>query len=217
MTWFRDELGADERATAEKTGANAFALLAQRAAETPPGADGLITLPYFSGERTPINDVHAKGVFFGLTLSHTRAHLYRSCLEGIAYGLRHNIEAMGQVDARPQRLIAIGGGTQDALWLQICSDVTGLPQDVPAQTIGAAYGDAYIAGMAAGIFKDWRELQDSWVTIDRRIQPNLEAKAKYDELYRIYLDLYRDTRQTYGTAIALILNEVLPAALHVLT
>ena len=195
LTWFRDELGADERATAEKTGANAFAILAQRAAETPPGADGLITLPYFSGERTPINDVHAKGVFFGLTLSHTRAHLYRSCLEGIAYGLRHNIEAMGQVDAQPQRLIAIGGGVQDALWLQICSDVTGLPQDVPAQTIGAAYGDAYIAGMAAGIFKDWRELQDSWVNIDRRIQPNLEAKAKYDELYRIYLDLYRDKRQ----------------------
>ena len=195
LTWFRDELGADERATAEKTGANAFAFLAQRAAETPPGADGLITLPYFSGERTPINDVHAKGLFFGLTLSHTRAHLYRSCLEGIAYGLRHNIEAMGQVDARPQRLVAIGGGVQDALWLQICSDVTGLPQDVPAQTIGAAYGDAYIAGMAAGIFKDWRELQDSWVNIDRRIQPNLEAKAKYDELYRVYLDLYRDTRQ----------------------
>ena len=138
-------------AAEKRTGINAFARLAREAAATPPGADGLITLPYFSGERTPINDVHARGLFFGLTLSHTRAHLYRSCLEGIAYGLRHNIEVMAEADAAPKRLIAIGGGAQDALWLQICSDVTGLPQDVPQRTIGAAYGDAYVAGMAAGL------------------------------------------------------------------
>ena len=195
LTWFRDELGAEERAAAGETGANAFAILAERAAQTPPGAAGLITLPYLSGERTPINDVDAKGLFFGMTLSHTRAHLYRSCLEGIAFGLRHNIEAMGEVDAWPRRLIAIGGGAQDALWLQICSDVTGMPQDVPEQTIGAAYGDAYIAGMAAGLFNDWTALQERWVKIDRRIQPNSEAMATYDELYPIYRDLYRDNRQ----------------------
>ena len=194
LTWFRDELAGDERIQADATGVNTFALLAERAAATAPGSAGLITLPHFSGERTPINDVHAKGLIVGLTLSHTRAHLYRSCLEGIAYGLRHNIEAMGQVDAVPKRLVAIGGGTQDALWLQICSDVTGLPQDVPRETIGAAYGDAYIAGMAAGIFSDWRALRERWVKIDRRIQPNFETKATYDALYPIYRDLYRDNR-----------------------
>ena len=194
LTWFRDELAGDERARADATGANAYALLAERAAGTPAGSAGLITLPYFSGERTPINDVHAKGLFFGLTLSHSRAHLYRSCLEGIAYGLRHNIEAMREAHAVPKRLVAIGGGAQDALWLQICSDVTGLPQDVPAETIGAAYGDAYIAGMAAHIFSDWRPLRESWLRIDRRIQPNPETKAIYDELYATYRDLYRDNR-----------------------
>ncbi len=194
LTWFRDELAGDERAAAAATGENAYTLLAEAAAQTPPGSAGLSTLPYFSGERTPINDVHAKGLFFGLTLSHSRAHLYRSCLEGIAFGLRHNIEAMGEADAVPTRLVAIGGGAQDALWLQICSDVTGLPQDVPQQTIGAAYGDAYIAGMAAGIFSDWRPLRESWVRIARRIQPNPEAKAIYDELYSTYRDLYRDNR-----------------------
>ena len=163
--------------------------------QTPPGADGLITLPYFSGERTPINDARAKGLIFGLTLSHSRAHLYRSCLEGIAYGLRHNIETMAEIDAQPRRLIAIGGGARDALWPQVCSDVAGLPQDVPRQTIGAAYGDAYIAGMAAGIFSDWRDLHEHWVKIERRIQPDRDAQATYDRLYRIYLDLYRDNRQ----------------------
>ena len=195
LSWFRDQLGADERAAADATGANAFTILSERAAQTPPGADGLVTLPYFSGERTPINDVQAKGMFFGLTLSHTRAHLYRSCLEGIACGLRHNIETMAEIEAQPRRLVAIGGGAQDTLWLQICSDVTGLPQAVPRQTVGAAYGDAYIAGMAAGIFDDWRPLRDSWVKIDRRIQPNHDAKAIYDRLYPLYRDLYRDNRQ----------------------
>lgn len=195
LRWFRDEFAADLLASEKQTGNSAYVRLAQAAAETPPGADGLITLPYFSGERTPINDVHARGVFFGLTLSHKRAHLYRSCLEGIAYGLRHNIEVMGEANAAPKRLIAIGGGAQDPLWLQICSDVTGLPQAVPQQTIGAAYGDAYIAGMAAGLFSDYSVLRDRWVTIDRRIQPDREAKATYDALYPIYRDLYRDTRQ----------------------
>ena len=195
LTWFRDQFAGDLRGDAEASGENVFARLAAAAAETAPGADGLITLPYFSGERSPINDVHAKGLFFGLTLSHSRAHLYRSCLEGIAYGLRHNIESMAEIDAQPRRLVAIGGGAGDPFWPQICSDVTGLPQDVPNQTIGAAYGDAYIAGMAAGLFSDWRELQDTWVKIDRRVQPKRDAKAIYDGLYRLYRDLYRDNRQ----------------------
>ncbi|MCY4465817.1 MAG: FGGY-family carbohydrate kinase [Chloroflexi bacterium] len=195
LGWFRDELAGEERLLGSSRGENAFERLAARAAQIPPGAEGLLTLPYFSGERTPINDPHARGAFFGLTLSHSRAHLYRSSLEGIAFGLRHNIEAMGEVDAQPARLIAIGGGVQQKLWLQICSDVTGLAQDVPAQTIGAAYGSAYIAGLAASLFRDFRPLRQKWARIERRIQPNMQNKAIYDELYPIYRSLYQDTKQ----------------------
>ncbi len=195
LAWFRDQLAGDERQQEAETGLNAFAQLSQSATNIKPGSDSLITLPYFSGARSPINDLHAKGSFFGLTLSHTRAHLYRSCLEGIAFGLRHNIETMAQAGASPQRLVAIGGGAQDPLWLQICSDVTDLPQDLPRQTIGAAFGDAYLAGMAARIFSDWGPLRENWVKIERRIQPDPEAKAIYDELYPVYRALYRDTRQ----------------------
>ena len=195
LRWFRDEFARDLRVAEERAGISAYAHLAREAAATPPGADGLITLPYFSGERTPINDVHAKGVFFGLTLSHSRAHLYRSCLEGIACGLRHNIEVMSAAGAAPQRLLAIGGGARDALWPQICSDVTGLPQDVPQRTIGAAYGDAYLAGMVAGLFSDFAPLRQTWVTIERRIEPNPANAAVYDTLYPVYRDLYRDTRR----------------------
>ncbi len=195
LGWFLDELAGDERLQARRRGKNAFDLLVARAAQTPPGAEGLLTLPYFSGERTPINDPHARGTCFGLTLSHTRAHLYRSFLEGIAFGLRHNIEAMGEAGAQPGRLIAIGGGVQQKLWLQICSDVTGLPQDVPAQTIGAAYGSAYIAGLAAGLFQDFAPLQKKWLRSERRIEPNRQNKAIYDALYPLYRSLYQDTKQ----------------------
>ena len=111
LSWFRDELAHEERQIEAQSGVNAFEQLSSSAAPIEPGSEGLITLPYFSGERTPINDVNAKGLIFGLSLSHSRAHLYRSCLEGIGFGLRHNIEAMADVDALPQRLVAIGGGT----------------------------------------------------------------------------------------------------------
>ena len=194
LNWFRDELALAERQRAEAKGLAAFALLSQSASRIETGSAGLVSLPYFSGERSPINDVHAKGMIFGLSLSHSRAHLYRSLLEGIGYGLRHNIEAMAEVEAHPRRLVAIGGGVQDPLWLQICSDITGLPQDLPRQTIGAAYGDAYLAGMAARIFEDFAPLRDAWVRIDRRVTPNPATKAIYDDLYAIYRDLYRDNR-----------------------
>lgn len=194
IKWFRDELGQPEREEAVHTGLSAYTLLSQLAAQVPAGCNGLITLPYFSGERTPINDPHARGVIFGLTLAHTRAHIYRSCLEGMAYGLRHNIETMAEVGAMPKRLVAIGGGTKDPVWLQACSDVTGMAQEVPERTYGAAYGDAYLAGYAAGLFTDSKPLKQQWVKIARVIEPNRENAALYDELYGIYRRLYQQTQ-----------------------
>lgn len=195
LHWFRDEFGQVEREVEQKLSISAYKLLADQAAEVPPGSNGLITLPYFSGERTPINDPHARGLIMGLTLTHGRAHIYRSCLEGIAYGLRHNIETMAEVGAMPKRLVAVGGGVKDPLWLQICSDVTGMAQDVPEQTVGAAYGDAYLAGYAAGIFSDSKPLKQQWVKIARTVEPNRETASVYNELYGIYHRLYKNTRE----------------------
>jgi xylulokinase len=194
IQWFRDELGQPEREEAARTGASAYTLLSRMAAGVPAGSNGLVTLPYFSGERTPINDPHARGLIFGLTLTHTRAHMYRSCLEGMAYGLRHNIETMSEVGALPKRLIAVGGGTKDPVWLQACSDVTGMPQDVPERTLGAAYGDAYLAGYAAGLFTDSKPLKQQWVKIARVVEPIRETAALYDDLYGVYRRLYVQTK-----------------------
>ena len=130
----------------------------------------------------------------GLTLTHGRAHIYRSCLEGIAYGLRHNIETMASIGAMPRRLVAVGGGLKNPLWLQICSDVVGMSQEIPERTIGAAYGDAYLAGYAAGLINDSRMLKQKWVKIVKTVEPNQDVKPAYDELYDIYHCLYRNTR-----------------------
>lgn len=159
------------------------ALLA-RAAAVPSGSDGLVLLPYLAGERTPIFDPRARGCWVGLTLRHSRGHLFRSALEAIALGIRHNLEAMTEAGATPARLVAVGGGTRGGLLTQITSDVTGLPQDLPSLTIGASYGDARMAADALGV--DTR----AWNPVAERFEPNPEVGPLYDELYGVYRRSY---------------------------
>ena len=193
--WFRDTFAGVEMEAQANGGENAYAALARAAEDIPAGSAGLICLPYFAGERTPIHDPEARGVFAGLTLSHTRAHLYRAMLEGTAYGVRHNIETLKDMGAAPQRIVAVGGGAQNRLWLQIVSDVVGLEQIVPERTIGASYGDAFLAGLATGIIPDISVLNDEWVKVAEVIRPNSAVTAKYDAYYRIYRDLYEHAKE----------------------
>jgi len=184
--WFRDELAADLPAD------TAYNTLFASAETVEQGSGGLIVLPYFSGERTPINDPQARGVIMGLTLAHTRSHLYRAVLESVAYGIRHNIETFNSIGAGVRRVVAVGGGTKSTTWLQIVSDVVGISQAVPALTIGASYGDAFLAGLAAGILK--REDLSMWVKPGTTIVPNPQRKALYDRYYSDYLLLYERTK-----------------------
>ncbi|MHA7292400.1 FGGY-family carbohydrate kinase [Arthrobacter sp. HLT1-21] len=157
-----------------------------------PGAGGLVMLPYFAGERTPIADPDARGLIAGLTLSHGRGDLYRAALEATALGVRHNIEQIEAAGGAIERIIAVGGGTQGDLWMQIVSDITGLPQVVPTNTIGASYGAAYFAALATGnSHVDIR----SWNPTARVIVPNPAVRDNYDELYSLYRDLYPATRE----------------------
>src|SRR4029078_9974287 len=120
--WFRD-VAAKELASDV-----AFARLAREAAGSPPRGCGLVMLPYFSGERTPIHDPHAKGVIFGLNLTHKRGDIYRALLEGIACGTNHIIETYREIGELPRKLLAVGGGTKNRVWSQATSDISGLPQ-----------------------------------------------------------------------------------------
>jgi xylulokinase len=184
--WFRDQLARD---LPEE---DAYEMLFSGVGKIEPGSDGLVVLPYFSGERTPINDPKARGIIAGLTLSHKREHLYRAVLEGVAYGIGHNIETFHSIGAEVNRVVAVGGGTKSTTWLQIVSDVAGISQIVPQLTIGASYGDAFLAGMAAGILN----LDDlhQWVIPGQEIVPDNENNQVYRRYYNDYLQLYSQTQ-----------------------
>ncbi|MGI3223716.1 FGGY-family carbohydrate kinase [Streptomyces sp. GTA36] len=154
-----------------------------------PGARGLLMLPYFAGERTPVADPHARGVIAGLTVEHTRGDLYRAALEATAFGVRHNVEAMRAAGADIRRVVAVGGGTRGGLWTRIVSSVTGLEQEIRTVTLGASYGAAFLAASAVG-----GPLIDEWNPVRERVAPDLQLRSDYDELYALYLRLYPATR-----------------------
>lgn len=170
-----------------------YATLVREAGESTPGANGLLLLPYFAGERTPINDPDARGVIAGLTLSHTRGDLYRAALEGTAFGVRQNIEAFLDAGGRIDRVVAAGGGTQGDLWTQIVSDVTGRPQELRRTSIGASYGMAYLAARA--VRPDDAEVTlDRWNPVERVVEPDPDLAERYQRLYELYRQLYPATR-----------------------
>jgi len=182
--WFRDQMARDLDVE------TAFPELAREAEASPPGANGLLMLPYFSGERTPIHDMNAKGALFGLNLTHTRGDMYRALIEGIAYGTRHVTETFAELGQSPSRLLAVGGGTQNALWLQATSDITGIDQVVCAKTVGASYGDAFLAALAVGLVE--RGDIATWNPAERVIKA--ERRGVYDTSYGLFRALYEQTK-----------------------
>jgi xylulokinase len=170
------------------TGSPDYPTLLREADESGIGARGLLMLPYFAGERTPIMDPAARGGILGLTLTHSRGDLYRAALEATAFGVRHNVETMLAAGARIDRVVGVGGGTQGNLWAQIVTDITGLPQTIPSTTIGASYGAAFLAARLSG-----NPDIDNWNPPARTIRPNPAVKERYDTLYGLYRDFYRST------------------------
>lgn len=175
--WLRNIVGSPD-----------FSTLLVEAAGSGPGANGLLMLPYFAGERTPIADPAARGLIAGLTLEHTRGDLYRATLEATAFGVRHNVEALLGLGGEVQRTVAVGGGTQGGLWTQVVSDVTGLDQEIPAVTIGASFGGAFLAANALQPVSI-----DEWNPIVSVVRPREHTADKYRDLYKLYCEVYEAT------------------------
>jgi len=182
--WFRDELARDLDPE------QAFPALAAEAAAAPPGANGLLMLPYFSGERTPIHDINAKGALFGLNLTHTRGDIYRALIEGIAHGTRHVTDTFSDLGQSPARLLAVGGGTKNALWLQATSDITGIDQILCEKTTGASYGDAFLAALAVGLVG--RSDITRWNPVTNVI--SARKNKTYDKAHGLFRRLYEQTK-----------------------
>jgi len=187
--WFRDQMGATELEREENGGENAYSALTDLIGRSAVGANGLIMLPYFSGERTPLFDGNARGLYFGLNLTHTRADMYRAILEGVGFGIRHCLEQFVPFRLKADKIYAIGGGVRNLPWMQIVSDICGLTQFIPAEKIGSCYGDAFLAGYGIGLFNQISDVK-GWVETERRIDPDPAATEAYQPFYDIYRDLY---------------------------
>lgn len=203
IKWFKQELAAFEDEQERLTGVNAFKLMDDEAASVNPGSDGLIFLPYMAGERSPLWDKHAKGVFFGLSYSKTRAHMIRSVLEGCAFALQHNLKTAEEAGVQVEVLNAMGGAANSRLWTQIKADVTGKAIKVPASDTATTLGAAILAGVGTGQYKGFKEAVNRTVTISRTHEPDMRKHEEYKRYYEIYLEIYEKLKDTMVKASSL--------------
>ncbi|MFT4005529.1 MAG: xylulokinase [Lacrimispora sp.] len=190
MRWLERELADYEREEGKRCGRSSLELFNDLAQEVAPGSDGLIFLPYMAGERSPIWNPKAKGVYYGLDFSKTKGHLIRATMEGVAMSLRHNLEVAEKAGAKVNVLQAMGGAANSLLWTQIKSDVTGKPIAVPSSDTATTLGAAILAGVGVGIYKDFDDAVRRTVRHKRYHVTNQDNWEVYDRNYQIYLELY---------------------------
>jgi xylulokinase len=191
LRWWRDQFAPLEREAEARGLGDAYDLLTAAAAEVPPGAEGLIHLPCMQGAMAPEWNGAARGVFYGLTLAHSRAHLTRALLEGSAYALRDILEAMRNAGLETRRLTIVGGGAKGALWRQIKADVTGLPVRVPTSVETTATGAAILAAVGSGVHATVADAVDAFVSYQPEEEvPDPERQQRYEDAYRRYRELY---------------------------
>lgn len=191
VTWYRDQFCHEECEAARATPhGDPHRLLEEAARRVPAGADGIVFLPYLMGERSPIWDARASGAFVGLNLVHTRAHLYRAVLEGVAFALMHNIEAGRRgADALDPRLIVVGGAAHSDLWMQIIADITRYPVFTIEQDVEAAMGAALLAALGVGAVST-EDAQRGWVSLRERARPDEASRDVYARQFEVYKALY---------------------------
>jgi len=193
IRWFEKEFFEAERNTAKNPHGNSFDQMNIEADEIDKGSDGVVFLPYMAGERSPIWDKNAKGVFYGLDYAKKRAHMIRACLEGVAFSLKHNIEIAEKAGAYVGTLHATGGSANSLLWTQIKSDITGKDIDVPSSDTSATMGAAMLAGVGVGIYKDFNEAVNRCVKLVRQHKANA-GNEEYSKNYETYLKLYENLK-----------------------
>jgi xylulokinase len=187
--WFRDALGEPQTSAALAAGRDPYELLTALAAEAPAGCDGLLFLPYLTGERTPHPDPNARGAYVGLTLRHGKPHMVRAVLEGVTYALRDSLELMRDLGLTISQVRGSGGGARSGLWRQMLADVFESELVTVDVTEGAAYGAALLAGVGAGVYADVSEACRRTIRIVDRVAPGPES-VTYADYYPIYRSLY---------------------------
>ena len=188
VRWFRDQYGQQELAEQEKTGTSAYKLLDKQAETIPIGSGDLIFLPHMMvGERAPYWDEHIRGAFLGVTVYHTRAHMFRAILEGVGYAMRYSIDAARDTGIEINRATLVDGGASSPLWRQIIADTTEIEFHYIPETLGAPMGDAILAGLGTGEIKDHRVIE-KWIGDKISTKPKAENMEKYSKHYKLYVE-----------------------------
>jgi xylulokinase len=192
LKWFRDQFGSG----------NDYSQLDAEAVDIPAGSDGLMLIPYFLGEKTPLFDPHARGIFFGLSLRHTRAHLYHAILEGTSLGFYHHIRVLEEAGLKIGRVRVANGGAGSKLWRQITSDVVGFPLEGVESHPGSSLGAAFVAGMGAGAYSNWGEIE-KFIRVQTITEPDMVRHEKYKALFELYRELYQTNQLNFRKLAAL--------------
>ena len=199
LKWFNEHFGAYEEAVGSEIGKSPYEIMSEEAENISPGCEGLIFLPYMAGERSPIWNSKARGVFFGLSYDKTRAHVIRAMMEGVGFSLLHNLETARQAGANSDQLISVGGASNSYVWTQIKADITGKVIHVPFSENATALGSAILAGIGTGVYRNFNEAVSRTVKINRTHYPDGENNKKYREYYKLYLELYEKLKGCYET------------------
>ncbi len=207
LRWFRDELCGEEKAAAEQRGVDPYEVIIEMAGGAPIGSEGLVFLPYLTGERTPHADPNARGVFMGLGLRHTKAHMARAIIEGVCYGLRDSLEILREMHLPIEEVRNTGGGARSPFWRQMQSDVFKTPLVAMQIDEGAAFGAALLAGVAGGVWPDVPAACAATVRTKEPVRPNRKASAIYNKYHPTYRSLYRSLKRHFAR-VARIVEEV---------
>jgi ribulokinase len=194
LAWFKRNFGAGAAADAAARGVSVYQLLDEEAAQVPPGAEGLIVLDYFQGNRTPHTDSTARGAIWGLSLQSGRAQVFRALMEGIAYGMEDILQTFRTHGFLVERIIASGGATHSPLFMQIYADVCGQPLQVTREPEASLLGSAVVAAVGAGLHPDLATAARQMVAIERQFTPDPQRHAEYAFFVRQYQDTYRQLR-----------------------
>ena len=197
LRWFRDNLGYLEKIVGSLVDEDPYNLLTREAEKISIGSEGLIFLPYLSGERTPHADPYARGVFFGISLKHGKGHMIRSILEGVAFGLMNSLELIMELGIKPREVRILGGGSRSRLWRKIIADVFGVGVYTLEVDEGSSYGAAILASVGAGLYKSVKEAVDAMIKRKEFIEPDMDLHERYRPYYEIYNRLYRALRKEF--------------------
>lgn len=204
LRWYRDTFAECESAVAKAMGQDPYDVMSMEAMRAPAGCEGLVFLPYLTGERTPYPDPHARGAFFGITLRSDKAHFIRAVLEGVAYGLRDSFEILSGMGVPIEQVRASGGGARSQVWLQILSDVIGCNHATINIDEGPALGVALLAGVGTGIYKSVEDACRQVIKVTNTTLVNPINHEIYDGYYPLYQSLYQSLRGDFETASLLV-------------